>query len=985
MSGRLGLGQQYPRPVRDALAVLWGKSDAGGVPNLLLQHLLDTAAVGELLWDDFLAPTICARLDRITDRSGRRFLSWLCAAHDLGKATPAFQQQVPALAERVRGAGLTLGCLGIHPNRSWRHELASARIIVDAATSASWSEEARGWVWPLLAGHHGSFPDRGSIRLRRRALHAPTHEWQVVQEALVGLVTTACGYDDLAAVEPVVRPPRALQLALSGFVIMADWIASDERHFPGVDQLESVTPELARERARRAWEELGLRRGWGQLPEAPADPIRERFGVTSRPGQQCVVEAAAAVPAPGLIVVEAPTGEGKTEAALAAAEILSARFGADGVFVGMPTQATCDPMLHRLGDWAGRVHPGVQVALLHGKRQFNQEWRRLLSKRDAARIGGNGADAAHDQHGLPLEYGEQAVVPSGIDEGGAAADEAVAAVEEWLLGRKRGLLSPNAVGTIDQLLFAATRTKHVSLRFAGLAGKVVILDEVHAADVYMEQFLCEALWWLGECGVTVILLSATLAPRQRAELFQEYLRGALSDPHLDLADDPQPEGYPCTTAAWVQGAAPSFRVNAATSWRPTRPVGVEVLDDAGDDPSPGIVAHVQAAVADGGCVLVVLNTVRRAQATHRALRDTLDCDVMLLHGRLTASDRAERTQMLLERLGPGGRTGRPKRLVVVATQVAEQSFDVDVDLLITDLAPVDLLLQRAGRLHRHALPVDARPPALAEPRLVVTGMQRNEHGPPAINRSTLMVYGEAGRAASRPASQEQATPYRAALPLLRSAAFVQAAAGGAGWRLPDDVPVLVAKAYGVELVTPKGWHAAERQELEAFEALQHRRAKRANPFRLAKAGERSAPTLAGIHGRDTGPHADEEELRAVVRDGPQGAEVLLVERTGERYRSLDGYDFGTNGEGIHTQDGPDAAIGGTVRLPATWPELTETAERLGPCLPEWMDHPWLKHAHVLVLEHGEADVAGYRIRYDRDLGLSVEPPDRATPARAGTT
>jgi CRISPR-associated endonuclease/helicase Cas3 len=446
--------------------------------------LLDAAAVGELLWDRFFAPALCDRLDAATDGGGRRLFAWLCAFHDVGKATPAFQGQVDGLAQRVRDAGLACHGLGPYPARKWRHERASAWVLLQVTTAAGWAEESQAWVWPLVAGHHGVFPSRGDVRPPRRNLHGREVEWTQVQQALADVAALAAGYSDLTEAEPSSQPARAVQLALSGLVIMADWIASDEHHFPGVDDWTQVTPQHARERAARAWDALGLHRGWGRLSTVPSDPIAERFAVQPRASQRAVVQAAQAMPEPGLLVLEAPTGEGKTEAALAAAEVLAARFGDDGVFVGMPTQATSDPMLRRVGTWATHIEAGMQIALLHGKRRFNPEWQALLERRPSHPQHSASGEPV-DEHGVRDDFGTGAVVPADVDHGGDS-QEALAAVQDWLLGPKRGLLAPTAVGTIDQLLFAATRTKHVALRFAGLAGKVVVLDEVHAIDIYMQ-------------------------------------------------------------------------------------------------------------------------------------------------------------------------------------------------------------------------------------------------------------------------------------------------------------------------------------------------------------------------------------------------------------------------------------------------------------------------------------------------------------------
>lgn len=962
-----------------ALSVLWGKSNANGRPNLLGQHLLDTAAVGEVLWDRFLAPALRDRIDEATNGAGRRFVAFLGALHDVGKATPAFQQQDAELGARVQHAGLTWGSLGVYPQRTWRHERASARILVEAAPAAGWARASVEWVWPLLAGHHGVFWDRKAIRPRSSKLHGRGPQWEGAHKALVELACLAAGYRDLAEAEPSFTPPRALQLALSGLVIMADWIASDEHNFPGIDDLGAVDPDGARGRAGQAWQALGLRGGWGRLAIGSHDPVAERFHLTPRPLQRLVVDTATTLPAEGLLVVEAPTGEGKTEGALAAAEVLAARFGADGVFVGMPTQATADPMLTRVGAWASRIDPELQIALLHGKRRFNPEWQRLLAARSTTRqrvAQDRDEGAGEDEYGVTDDYGVYAVAPGGIDEGAETSEHTVAAVQDWLLGPKRGLLSPAVVGTVDQLLFAATRTKHVALRFAGLVGKVVILDEVHAADIYMEQFLVEALWWLAEQGVPVVLLTATLSPRQRDELMRAYLRGALGDPYFELDAPSRPAGYPSVMTASALDGEPTIATSAADSWRASATVRVDVLNEDPDDPHGVVAEHVLDATSGGGCALVLRNTVPRAQATYRALRERTEAEVVLIHARLSAADRAARTEDVLARLGPpDGRTKRPQQLILVATQVAEQSFDVDVDLLVTDLAPADLLVQRAGRLHRHERPTEQRPPALSQPRVVVTALRRQD-GPSWIDASALAVYGEQAQARQRRRSSAPETPYRGAAPLLKTAWLVQSAAGGDSWRLPEQAPALVAAAYAPHPIGPANWREAEEVEWQAFATVQRDRAHHAGQYRLAASGERTAPTLAGIHGgaeRSVG----EQQLTAAVRDAPPSAEVLLIRRDGQRYQTLDDHDLGVHGERVNEPEVRDAALGGTVRLPAD-ERLTEAAEYLGPVLPEFRAHPWTQYANVVVLEDGEAELAGFLVRYDSELGLVVERPGTTT-------
>ncbi|MGW1148767.1 CRISPR-associated endonuclease Cas3'', partial [Streptomyces sp. NPDC002454] len=640
---------QDPHHPHDGLHVLWGKSEekAGGRTNLLLSHLLDTAAVAECVWDDYLAPSTKRMMDEVagTPGGGRRLFAWLCGIHDCGKATPAFQRLWAKGAQAVRDAGL-----GWHEptlaNRKlkWRHDRAGAYVLRTVLRDAGWCDGQVGWVWPLVAGHHGAFPEESATLEPRgsRGQNAGGAPWRRAQLALVERFTAELGFEDVTSVQPVRVPSRAAQLHLSGLVVMADWIASDEKHFAGVDDLAEVSLQGARRRAAATWKELRLRGGWGRLAEPGPEAFGDRFGHGPRPSQILVMDAARRMQAPGLLVVEAPMGEGKTKAALMAAEILAARFGADGVFVGMPTQSTSDPMFEQVRSWVGGIDEELseQVALLHGKRMFNKKWRALI----------DGAVTGHRDAGYDPEdrFG-------GVDAYGECEDDdlygpGVAAFDrrsaqpvsrgpaEWFLGAKRGLLCPFVVGTIDQLLFAATRTKHVMLRMAGLAGKVVVLDEVHAADVYMSQFLREGLRWLGQAGAPVVLLSATLPPDQRRDLVDAYLAGAAAREEYTVDGLPEAGGYPSVTAAWraPDGSGHRIDVRSCASWRTSLPVALEFVPEtvpaprsprelterAREEADASIAALLRTELTSGGCALVIRNTVQRAQALHTPSTET---------------------------------------------------------------------------------------------------------------------------------------------------------------------------------------------------------------------------------------------------------------------------------------------------------------------------------------------------------------------------
>ncbi|MCK7628094.1 CRISPR-associated helicase Cas3' [Streptomyces sp. RS10V-4] len=960
-------GMGLPQETIARVSRLWGKSAArnGGRTHLLLGHLLDTAAVAEVMWDRYLSAALRHRLEEISGGRGRLWFMWICGIHDCGKACPAFQAMDDADAAPVRAAGLVWGRLPSDRRQRWRHDVAGAALLRPRLVAEWGSSESAAWVWPLVAGHHGTFPSVQGLKPKHREVQGRGAAWEAVQRAVVDVFTRAIGFAGLADARPVGALNRAEQLGLSGLIVMADWIASDSEQFDGMADARTVSLASARQRAEAAWQRLGLRGGWDELaiPEDRLTPLAGRLGVPPRASQQELVERAWSMPVPGLMVAEAPMGEGKTKAALAAAEVLAARFGLDGVFVAMPTQATSDPMYEQVLEWVRTFDPELeaQVALLHGKRRFNPTWREIWESKRIDPVGqsARGEEPAaldpFDVYGATEEDAEYGMSAWTSDASGRPQEERDGPAR-WFLGNKRGLLTAFAVGTVDHLLYAATRTRHVMLRFAGLVGKVVVVDEVHAADVYMRQFLLEALRWLGQAKVPVVLLSATLPPAQRQACVDAYLSGALSAADV-VCSVPEPAGYPCVTAAYALNGASAVVSSreAVPSWRASTSTRIDWLPDA--DPDGGLLAStVRKEAADGGVVLVVVNQVDRAQAVHRALTEAgFDGQVRLLHGRLCSAHRAERTEECLRLLGPGANEERPERMVVIATQLAEQSFDVDADLLITDLAPADLLLQRIGRLHRHS--GTRRPSAFAEPRVLVSGVAVGERGRPRFLPASKGIYGEWA--------------------LLRAATLVAEAAGPLsggtrqtdGWSIPADVPGLVARAYGEAEVCPPDWDEAVAREV--WRAKEQQREKDAEGFLLTRPREWGAPTLEGLHYGGI-QAASEEDLDAVVRDGKRSVEAVIVRRSASGYRAIDGTWIGVHGE-VDDETVVGRLLGGTVRLPSRLTEAAEAEETGLVPLPGWTGHPWLRYAPALVLEEDGTAVLGKdRVSYDDVLGLVVE-------------
>ena len=676
-------------------------------------------------------------------------------------------------------------------------------------------------------------------------------------------------------------------------------------------------------------------------------------GTVARPVQAAAVELARRMPGDGLLIIEAPMGEGKTEAALVAAEQLAARTGAGGCFVALPTRATSDAMFLRVLSWlqhvpdADRGRGALAVMLAHGKARLNEDFRAMM---DGKSIGVNLDEAACDGSRQDL------------------------AAHQWLSGRKKAMLSSFVVGTIDQLLFAGLRSRHLALRHLGLAGKVVIIDEAHAYDVYMSQYLDRVLEWLAAYGVPTIVLSATLPASRRKAMIQAYDRGrapgartaprrsswrseavtSTADPYRALDGD---IGYPVLVATG-EGGEPIV-ATAAPSGRETTVALEPVEDDAAV-----LAARLRHELAGGGCALVVCNTVRRVQETADHLRAALaPIEVSVAHSRFLAPDRAAKDQWLRDTFGPPehcARVGstRPSSHVVVASQVAEQSLDIDFDLLVTDLAPVDLVLQRMGRLHRHARGKDQqdRPLRLRAARCLIRGVDWAQVPPEPVAGSRL-VYGRHA--------------------LLRSAAVLQPhLQEGRPVQLPADIAPLVQAAYGDAPVGPESWQPAMHEAEQRHQRKQEAKRERASGFRLGPVGPAGEAIVdwLGLHVGDTD---DDRKGRAQVRDtGAENVEVLLLVRRSDGVLITPPWLRKGGGQEVSTEHTPHpglARIIATCTLTLPYELSTyEAVEELERChdYPAWQHSPWLDGQLILVIdEDGTTTLAGYNLHYDSANGL----------------
>ncbi|MEU9748395.1 CRISPR-associated helicase Cas3' [Streptomyces niveus] len=926
----------------------------------------DSAAVAGLLFDQWLPAGVRGLIAGSLPggaEDARRLVVWLAGVHDIGKATPAFACQVESLANVMRGAGLEMRTKGqFGPDRRIAPHALAGQLLL-----GEWLEERCGWTVRksgqfavVVGGHHGVPPEHGQIRALDDRVHllrssGPSRVvWRRVQDELLDACADEYGVRERLGAWRAVRLPQPVQVLLSAVVIVADWIASNPELFPYFPQDEHRT---SGERVAAAWRGLDLPGPWRALE--PVGDVGEWFagrfdlpaGAGVRPVQEAAVRVARGMAVPGLMVVEAPMGEGKTEAALAVAEVFAARSGAGGVLFALPTMATGNAMFPRLLDWLGHL-PGQEdgdrtVLLAHSKAALNEEYAGLMrgSRQQVAAVE---LDAEVERWRPSRE----------------AAGEAGLVAHAWLRGRKKAMLSSFVAGTVDQLLFAGLKSRHLALRHLAVAGKVVVIDEAHAYDTYMSVYLDRVLSWLGAYGVPVVVLSATLPVARRRELAEAYAGAA---PDADgFGEVEGAGGYPLLTAV-APGQSPVVESPAASARR------VDVRLEQLDDDLVVLADRLTAELGGGGCVLVVRNTVKRVLETARVLRERFGAgSVTVAHSAFVDVDRAENDAGLLARFGPPGRAGgRPAGPhIVVASQVAEQSLDVDFDLLVTDLCPVDLLLQRMGRLHRHQRGEGQRdrPVRLRTARCLVTGVDW-ESGVPEPVRGSVAVYG--------------------AYALLRSAAvLLPHLGGGRPVRLPQDISPLVQGAYAPGPAGPEDWSQAMAAGFERHEKHQADQAERAGVFRLGAVGRAGRP-LTGWVAAGAGDAEDTRTGRAQVRDSRESLEVVVVQRRADGIlvtlpwlgKDRHGNDLG--GLELPTDRVPPvraarAAARCGLRLPIqfSYAEVMDRAiaelEEL--YVPQWQvkECHWLAGQLILALDTDcQTHLAGFRLRYSQSDGLEV--------------
>ena len=593
-------------------------------------------------------------------------------------------------------------------------------------------------------------------------------------------------------------------------------------------------------------------------------------------------------------------GEGKTEAALFAAEILASKFHKSGVFFALPTQATADGIFDRTISWVnkaiGDYGPVHTLFLAHGKSAFNKTYSDIRKKSDW-NVGGDRSSSV--------------------------------IVSDWMKGRKKGLLSDFSVGTIDQLLMVALQQKHLALRHLSFANKVVIIDECHAYDEYMSSYLCRALEWLGTYDVPVIVMSATLHQDMKAQIQAAYA-GKRRSKNGNIPEWASDYSYPLIT---------TFDDDVCT--RKTKSSRKSVYVKLRHMADSDVVSEVVSRIANGGVVGIILNTVSKVQALAHEMEKSIGEDhVFVLHSRFMDIDRTENERTVISMIRNCNRLDPQQCMVVIGTQVMEQSLDLDFDLMFTDLCPMDLLLQRIGRLHRH---IRDRSELMAVPECVILHPTDGR-----FDKGSVAVYGK----------------YH----LFNTEAIV---GKESGITVPEDIRGLVSAAYDQDCsvsADEKEEYAASKR---AYEVMIKNKENDAEVFQIFRPKNQSL--LNWIYA-DVNPQI----MQASVRDINESVEVLVVQRKNGVFYLVSW----VGGDEIPDQGDLSESLAFTlagcrIRLPRfggkSVSDVISWLESTNADIPKnWSGSFWLSDELYLILdENMSAKYDRYELRLDKRYGMEV--------------
>ncbi|WP_049722725.1 CRISPR-associated helicase/endonuclease Cas3 [Gilvimarinus polysaccharolyticus] len=797
--------------------------------HLLPYHFMDVAAVGSRVLDS--CPTLEADLAgflNIEPVQFRALFLFGLLLHDLGKMTASFQSVFASsgLVKIDLPNGVSYdGKRGRHDQLGydvWKKVQKTAQLTGSTLREKQRLQFFLGIFW----GHHGrpvrqETTIKDTLKLTSQDV-AAAEAWVKDCQSLMGAeLPTSCWADDVFS-------DRLKQVSwlLAGLGTYCDWVGSDSDIFTYHDQpiaLEEYWHQVALPAASRALTKTEV---FEPVTVQPFNGFQSLFPFAPSP-LQSYAEKVSVNASPQLFILEDLTGSGKTEAALTLAHRLLASGAGRGLYFGLPTMATSNAMFDRVAKHyqemlAGSENAVPSIVLAHGARNMNDRFREAML-----------GESSTDQ---PYEKGEAT---------------ASLHCSQWLAdSRKKALLAPVGVGTIDQVLLAILPKRHQSLRVLGLYRKVLILDEVHAADEYMLALLEHVMRLHASQGGSIIMLTATLPQARRQRLVNAWQQTLGQSPAL--LQHTAPDDFPLATRVSGDDAVQEARLPCREGTE--KRVAVDFIHSEAE-----CVEHLLAAVERGQCAVWIRNSVDEAISAYRQLRDRLPNpkDCQLFHSRFVLQHRKDREAWVMQHFGKSSTQEQRAGRVLIATQVFQESLDADADVMISDLCLIDDLVQRSGRLHRHArdqygAPVSDQPDGRARPKLLIHAPQWDSapkadwlkcHSP-----NTQYVYKRPGR-------------------IWRTMEYLR---GAAEIRLPEESRTMIESVYGEDVTVPEAFDEA---------GLEYSGLVRAS----SNQGQFNRLVLEQGYTYESNRAWGEDNVDIGTRLGDESEEVVLVRRTKEGY------------------------------------------------------------------------------------------------------
>lgn len=753
----------------------WGKTrrgekDGGDDYHLLCWHSLDVAAMGYLMVkrNCFGLADYFRQLGISDKEQAAQFFAWLLCWHDIGKFARSFQQlYLPPELKIQEGARKNYEKIS-HSTLCywlWNHYLSECQELLPSSSLSPRKLRRVIEMWmPVTTGHHGRPPDRmDELDNFLPEDKAAARDFLLEIKPLFPLIEIPAFWDDDEGIELI----KHLSWYISATVVLADWTGSSTRFFPRVAHPMDIKGYWQKTliQAQNALTVFPLK-----AKVAPFNGINTLFPFIENPTplQQKVLDLDISQQGPQLFILEDVTGAGKTEAALILAHRLIAAGKAQGLFFGLPTMATANAMYDRLvKTWLAFYSPESRPSLVlaHSARTLMDRFNESLWSGDL--VGSEEPDEQTFSQGCAAWFADS---------------------------NKKALLAEIGVGTLDQAMMAVMPFKHNNLRLLGLSNKILLADEIHACDAYMSCILEGLIERQARGGNSVILLSATLSQQQRDKLVAAFARGTEGQQEAPFLEK---DDYPWLTHV-TKSDVNSHRV--ATRKDVERSVSVGWLHSEQE-----CIARIESAVSQGKCIAWIRNSVDDAIKVHRQLlaRGVIPASSLsLFHSRFAFSDRQRIETETLARFGKYCSLQRASQ-VIVCTQVIEQSVDIDLDEMISDLAPVDLLIQRAGRLQRHIRDINGQlkrdgkdersPPEL----LILAPVWDDSPGDEwfgSAMRNSAFVYPDHGR-------------IWLTQRVLREQGAIQ---------MPHAARLLIESVYGEDVVMPEGFARSEQEQVGKY-------------------------------------------------------------------------------------------------------------------------------------------------------------------------